>query len=95
MRLIDANALWAEFMELADTSIEFDGEGVANAIANAPTVDAVEVVRCFGCQHFDAVDEMEGGGYCNHPRFHIDNAEPPIVHAADFCSYGERKDNGN
>ena len=45
MRLIDANALWAEFMELADTSIEFDGEGVANAIANAPTIDAVEVVH--------------------------------------------------
>ena len=44
-RLIDANALRAEFMELADTSIEFDAEGVANAIANAPTVDAVEVVN--------------------------------------------------
>ena len=43
MRLIDAHALWAEFMELADTSIEFDAEGVANAIANAPTVEAVEV----------------------------------------------------
>ena len=55
------------------------------------TVDAVEVVRCFDCQHFDAVDEMEGGGYCNHPRFHINNAEPPIVYAADFCSCGERK----
>ena len=44
-RLIDAYALWAEFMDYADTGIEFDGEGVANAIANAPTVDAVEVVH--------------------------------------------------
>ena len=44
-RLIDAYALWAEFMDYADTGIEFDGEGVANAIANAPTVDTVEVVH--------------------------------------------------
>lgn len=53
-------------------------------------VDAVEVVRCYRCMHWHEVEEMEGGGYCNHPRFHIDNAEPPIVQAADFCSYGER-----
>ena len=44
-RLIDANELWAEAMNYADTSIEFDGEGMANFIANAPTVDAVEVVH--------------------------------------------------
>ena len=44
-RLIDADALWAEAMEYADTGIEFDGEGVANFIANAPTVDAVPMVH--------------------------------------------------
>lgn len=43
MRLIDAYALAAKFMEYAD--IEFDGEGVANAIANSPTVDARPVVH--------------------------------------------------
>lgn len=44
-RLIDAYALWAEFMEFADTGIEFDGEGAANVVANAPTVDAVEMPK--------------------------------------------------
>ena len=80
MRLIDADALWAEFMELADTSIEFDGEGVANAIANAPTVDAVEVVRCKDCKAYD-----KESYYCEAMGF--------TCEANDFCSYGERKDN--
>ena len=93
-RLIDANELYLGKFPNAGMSDYKNGwnDALDAATTQAPPVDAVEVVRCFGCQHFDAVDEMEGGGYCNHPRFHIDNAEPPIVHAADFCSYGERKD---
>lgn len=90
-RLIDAKAL---LDKIRNSTASQATKVTAFVFADtAPTVDAVEVVWCFDCQHFDAVDEMEGGGYCNHPRFHIDNAEPPIVHAADFCSYGERKDN--
>ena len=54
--------------------------------------DLVEVVRCFRCLHWDGVDGMQDNGYCNHPRFHIDNAEPPIMKADDFCSCGERKE---
>ena len=41
MRLIDADVLVADFMNYAD--LEFDGEGVANFVSHAPTVDAVPV----------------------------------------------------
>ena len=83
MRLIDADALRAEFMELADTSIEFDAEGVANAIANAPTVDAVEVVRCGECKHLTA------DGLCwEKIRGSVGYKE---TSPDDFCSYGERR----
>ena len=52
---------------------------------NAPTVDAVEVVRCKDCKHYVA---PQGTYVCDcfeGLNFATDN---------DFCSYGERKDNG-
>lgn len=50
-----------------------------SAIENAPTVDAVEVVRCKDCEHYC------DGTWCdiNEDYFEDD----------DFCSYGERKEN--
>ena len=84
-RLIDANALWAEFMELADTSIEFDAEGVANAIANAPTIDAVEVVRCKECKHYDEI--KHGYGWCCKCNDRHEYAKDE-----EYCSFGERRE---
>lgn len=81
-RLIDANALIKEAAE--------DGAyGYVDAfqIANAPTVDAVEVVRCLDCKYLmfsDCYGEC-GKGYMG------------VVRPDDFCSRGERKegaDNG-
>lgn len=84
MRLIDADKLERQ---------EFDGEEAcfdyvdAEDIDNAPTVDAVEVVRCKDCKHYDM-------GVCL--KIYSDGN----VHAAawqkrkpdDFCSYGEQRD---
>ena len=48
-----------------------------------PPVDAVEVVRCRDCKHYD-------NGFCVGYHAHHD------IMPDDFCSYGERKDgNGN
>ena len=60
-------------------------ETVLEYAENLPTVDAVEVVRCKDCRFIlDRVDGTHGCyrhfmGDCNYD---------------DFCSYGERKDNG-
>ena len=76
-RLIDANALIAEY-----DLVHIGEPGKARKlIVNAPTVDAVEVVRCKDCEHW------EDGyfGYCTkiHSAMEYD----------EFCSNGERKDN--
>lgn len=101
MRLIDGNefirkltldtskGFYGEFMdgsEVAYTSREID-----NAIENAPTIDAVPVVRCRDCKWFnhytmecesdDVATDHEGGA-----SFSI-NFGPD-----DFCSYGQRKE---
>ncbi len=93
MRLIDADAL----KKLA----EDHGFGFADfqAIDNAPTIDAVPVVRCRECKHRETVDcpmcheeyhfdEDDGGDYSLWTR---------MVDPNGFCSCGERKegaDNG-
>ena len=59
------------------------------AVADAaPTVDAVEVVRCRDCKH-----------YMEHPRTkrmccYVHLLTPHHMRNDDFCSYGERKHNG-
>lgn len=45
---------------------------------NAPTIDAVEVVRCRNCKHLFEDD----GCPLRYFRTHLED---------DFCSYGERK----
>lgn len=78
-RLIDANALIAEY-----DLVHVGEPGKARKlIADAPTVDAVPVVRCKDCKWL--YDEMDD--YCC--RSHRGLAR---ICENSFCSYGERKD---
>jgi len=63
--------------DLADSIQQLDIYPVCirRAIERAPTVDAVEVVRCKDCKHWH-------GGDC----YRIEITRPD-----DFCSYGERR----
>ena len=75
MRFIDADALIAAF----------DAEGVeTEIIEDAPTVDAVEVVRCKDCKWYAHDEDF---AFC-------DNYTSLMDHVGDetFCSYGERRD---
>lgn len=78
-RLIDANALIKEAN--ADGAY---GYVDAKQIADAPTVDAVEVVRCRECKHCDPENH-----HCDH---YMGTVAPLSRKPDDFCSYGERKD---
>lgn len=91
-RLIDANVVLAKKFTtgLSDASGNYYGNAdvvFADDIENAPTVDAVKVVRCRDCKH-------RGTDYC---IFHIkgEPADEELLGKLDndFCSYGERKDN--
>ena len=64
----------------------YKAESIYKAIENAPTVDAVEVVRCNDCKHM--VTTPDGLRLCS--------VWCAINGMGDegFCNYGERKDNG-
>lgn len=75
MRLIDADTL----------PIKFDGHTVSvwkNDIDNAPTIDAVPVVRCRDCKWHE--DEEPGLVWCSYI------VESWMVEE-DYCSMGERE----
>lgn len=77
MRLIDADALL--------DAISVHLERIEQEFEDAPTIDAVQVVRCKDCKHYDPLDAKKPydcgeSGMCG-------------VNQDDFCSCGERKDN--
>ena len=78
MRIIDADALMP--------NAEYKGKNdfvSAQDIANAPTIDAVQVVRCSECKHYD-------GQICCNPTFSYGAAVPDDW----FCAGGDRRDDG-
>ena len=84
MRLGDLDALFEEF-ERAAWYNNMDRDEIAEEILlQMPTIDAVPVVRCKDCKHWDTSSDLPGcvnefnGLVCSHPD--------------DFCSYGEGKD---
>ena len=83
-RLIDANALADNWFYTNDT-----GTKVVELleIEQAPTVDAVEVVRCINCKHHEIFDNLP---YCNHTRGLAGSVSPD-----GYCYLGEREDNGS
>ena len=96
-RLIDANALLENIqyrLPVNDMVAQLINDIVditRTQIVNAPTVDAVPVVRCRDCKHraeyFDSgkyVCELWHCRVCGSWDYVKDN---------DFCSYGERKEN--
>ena len=92
MRLSDADLVLEHIKpyELSDEDWSVTG-GTAirlihNAIDNAPTVDAVPVVRCRECKHRgtdDCIFHIKGEPADEELLLKLDN---------DFCSYGERKE---
>ena len=58
---------------------------LAYVIDEVKAVDAVEVVRCKDCKHWTM-------GYCNNFAYYD---YEPTTNEDDFCSYGERRNDGN
>ena len=98
MRLIDADALQNILLPIT-TALEHEYgslggtvSGCMKHIDNAPTVDAVPVVRCRDCQHWkptgskagNSFSDMEYIGGCEFTNY--------CRRESDFCSSGERKE---
>ena len=88
MSLIDADKF--EVYTWVNKSSDYvDGDqSILEAIDIAPTVDAVEIVRCRDCKHYmpqkKSAHWENRANYCN--RVAMIKTQP-----YDFCSYGERK----
>ena len=80
MRLIDADAL-IDSINLSDYGAETEA---LETIAEAPTIDAVEVVRCRDCIYY----QDNNDGYPHDGCRWRSNETPD---ADDFCSMAERR----
>ena len=86
MRLIDADWILEHTKpyELSDEDWSVTGGTairlICTAVDQAPTIDAVPVVRCKNCEYFGTNDENVP--YCSN-RFGLDDPEPN-----GFCNYG-------
>lgn len=93
IKVVDATAVYngialymAENAYLNDTALDVL-KMVAGWLNEAPTVDAVEVVRCQDCKHWK--NEING---CTEDKRFCDIGFY-MVHKNGFCSFGERKTN--
>lgn len=78
MRLIDADALPKY------TGYALSADEVAMAVENAPTIDAVPVVRCRDCKHCDPEDKRCDCGHAILWQLPMDDDW--------FCADGEGRD---
>lgn len=88
MRLIDADELAKKWIIAGPEPYNTDAVEVLDSIREAPTVDAVPVVRCRECKYHEDTSVTEYEHCCLLSK---------TVRYNDFCSYGERKgdaDNG-
>lgn len=81
MRLIDADEL-----KQKRNSQDWQDTYLRACVDNAPTIDAVPVVRCGKCIHY-CLHDAAGGKYCE-----ILRNESPIE--SGWCCYGERRNDG-
>lgn len=95
MRLIDADALLEKMKRTYRYfDIKFDVE-------EAPTIDAVPVVRCKNCKQFleytreyaQTVDGADGDCYIR--LMNDGEKQYAACNYDDFCSYGERNEDDN
>ena len=97
-RLIDANKL-IDFIDVGHLrhtgKLCYSEIDVANLLLHAPTINAVEVVRCRDCKHWkpsgskagNSFSDMEYIGGCEFTKY--------FRRESDFCSYGEQMEDRN
>ena len=88
MRLIDADraASIENLDQYSDLAAALgDVQTVRDILSDAPTIDAVPVVRCQECRYYPTAKVNEKG-------FLICPASGMEITETDYCSYGERMD---
>ena len=88
MRLIDADALGVGrcSKDILPAAYCAGWNGLIELIENAPTIDAVRVVRCRDCKFGDWDSEPNDAMVCMRTKDGFWRS------GNDFCSFGERKE---
>ena len=105
MRMIDADALKKVMIETLEALLKnpkMDNQEahllaafhtVGKMIEDAPTVDAVEVVRCKDCKWYTHHESDDGYSYYLCSILSILDGNGNVVESDEFfCGYGKRKD---
>lgn len=94
-RYIDADKLVAWCNETSQTQSTVAGKAYVDAFLTAvlscPTADVVEVVRCRDCKYYKP--QTRSITWNNTTKYCCRGANVK-VNEDDYCSYGERRDNG-
>lgn len=94
MRLINAD----EMEELFNAQIALGATDLfaafEDALQDAQTVDAVPVVWCKDCKYFAAKNSLETQGICRCENKDMYYGSEFYPFRDDFCSYGERRNDG-
>lgn len=100
MRLIDADSLKTKVEAMVvhrviESDYDFGGNQAFDYVADiliddAPTIDAVPVVRCKDCKHA----HMTYGGECKYCDMWEEDGEALYLDGDFFCAYGERREDG-
>ena len=91
MRLIDADALNYVMVRIAHDDGTIGGYNAvvpSSEIKNAPTIDAVPVIRCKDCKWYKTNYSWDGKEH----RVCVIEAYEPVREADYFCSRAEREE---
>lgn len=80
-RLIDANAMRADWLENGENEYVYDTNAILDSIDSQPTIDAVEVTRCWECKYHEDTNVTGFEHCCLYDL---------TMRYNDFCSYGKR-----
>ena len=84
MRLIDADAVKEKIDNIWNgRPLSFLGAKILAMIDHAPTIDAVEVVRCKDCKHYSVKGKTTQFGFCGYRHAGTDET--------DYCSRAVRR----
>lgn len=97
MELIDRRKLVSDFWKGVEDCAILSYDDTEELMENAPTVDAVEVVRCSSCKH-STLPAVLTQRYGEPGTLTCHNWKSPCnkrnVKAYGFCPYGERRTDG-
>jgi len=94
MRLIDADALIPMMKyittdnEIGVFPIRIGFDAIKRVIDDAPTIDAVEVVRCKDCRY----GHMTYSGTCKYCDIWFEDGEALYLDGGFYCGFGKRRE---